>query len=639
MLLNWLDASEATEVGISLADDFVFQNTSAASSARRAKAASKAPDAQLQNVLGKFLQAVDRKARPLQLNVFKRAKLANSFKWRLLEKGIERPVVEELTQALVVRLSTGQVTSAAAESAPASASGTALRNAEALLIQGNDFISRGAYQDAVKRFRQYLELDPRHALACNNLGVALIRLGYYEEAEAQFRQAIGIKENYPDAQCNLGTLLRSTGRIQEAEMPLRRALKLKPTYLEAQISLGFTLLVLDRLAEARALIERALKAAPRNVDALAAMGEVLTREGRFAEAETLYKRVLEADPKAGSAWVGLVGLRRMTPADSDWLRGAEGSLVAGLAPIAEGSIRFAIGKYYNDIGQFARAFRSYQRANTLWKTAAKPYSRDARTFVVDSLIRVYTRDVLAAPHRGASDSALPVLVVGMPRSGTSLVEQIVASHPMTMGAGELEFWNYALRKNESSLLQQPPDDALKKKLAESYLQVLTRHRPDVTRIVDKSTVNAEFLGPIHCVFPHARVIYVRRNPLDVCLSCYFQPFAPSLNFTFDLSDLAHYYSEHVRLMAHWRSVLPPDRFLEVPYEELVADQETWTRRILSFLGLDWDERCLRFYETDRPVGTASVWQVRQKMYQSSVDRWRKYEKFIGPLLGLRHSDR
>jgi tetratricopeptide (TPR) repeat protein len=636
MLLNWLNAREATEVGTALADDFVLQTASASSNGHRADAGSRAPALQLQNFLGRFLQAVDRKARPLQLNLFKRAKLANSFKWRLLEKGVERAIVEELTRALVLRLSTGQAASPSPVSAPAARSRTLARNAETLLIKGNDFVTRGAYEDAVSCFRQFLELNPRHAVACNNLGVALIRLGNYEDAEAQFRRAIGIKESYADAQCNLGTLLRSTGRVLEAEMPLRRALKLKPNYLEAQISLGFNLLVLDRLSDARAVLERALKTAPRNVDALTAMGEVVTREGRFAEAEALYRRALEADPKAGGAWVGLAGLRKMTSGDSDWLKGAEGSLVSGLAPVGEAAIRFAIGKYYDDTQQFPRAFRSYERANTLWRVAARPYYREARKQLIDDLIRVYTREALSGAKTGASSSTLPVFVVGMPRAGTSLVEQIIASHPSARGAGELQFWAVAFRKHEAALRQKPPDTALSRRLAEEYLRVLERHRADAIRVVDKSPFNFDYLGLFHCVFPNARMIYVRRDPIDVCLSCYFQPFAPNLNFTMDLSDLAHYYREHVRMMAHWRAVLPSGTLLEIPYEQLVADQEAWTRKILEFLELDWDERCLQFHETVRPVGTASVWQVRQRIYQSSVGRWRNYEKFIGPLLELKN---
>jgi len=632
MVLNWFNAREATEVGTALADDFVLQS---ASSSRTKKATS--PQAQgrdLQSFLQKFLQRVDREARPLQLNLFKRAKLANSFKWRLLEKGVERQIVDELTQALVLRLSTRHAASPSSQAMSSVPKRTAARNAEALLINGHDLLTKGAYEDAVNCFQEFLELKPRHAVACNNLGVAHIRLGHYEEAEAQFRRAIGIRENYPDAQYNLGTLLRTTGRVLEAEMPLRRALKLKPNYLEAQIGLGFNMMVQDRLSDARTMFERALKSAPGNVEALTGLAEVLTREGRFGEADTLYRRALEADPKAGAAYVGLAGLRKMTADDSDWLRGAEGSLVSGLTPVGEAAIRFAIGKYYDDTRQFERAFRSYERANTLWKVAAKPYYRKAREQVVDDLIRVYTHEVLSASNTGASGSSLPVFVVGMPRAGTSLVEQIIASHPSASGAGELQFWAVAFRKHEAVLRQKPPDAALARKMTGDYLHVLEQHRGSAVRIVDKSPFNFDYLGLLACVFPKARVIYLRRDPMDVCLSCYFQPFAQNLSFTMDLSDLAHYYREHVRLMAHWHAVLPHGTLLEVPYEGLVADQEGWTRRILEFLELEWYEGCLQFHETKRPVGTASVWQVRQKMFKSSVGRWHNYEKFIGPLLEL-----
>src|SRR5215469_4779759 len=237
MLLNWLNAREATEVGTALADDFVLQTAS--SGARGFKAGSRAPDAKLESFLGKFLQAVDRKVGPLQLNVFKRAKLANSFKWRLLEKGIERPIVDELTQALVLRLTASKATSALPErSRPGSTDRPAADDARSLLTKGNDLMARGAYAEAIICYQDSVRLDPRNAFTRNNLGAALCRVGEYIEAEEQFRRAIGIKENHPDAYFNLGTLLRISGKIVESEMPLRRALKLKPTYIGAQIGLG-----------------------------------------------------------------------------------------------------------------------------------------------------------------------------------------------------------------------------------------------------------------------------------------------------------------------------------------------------------------------------------------------------------------
>jgi tetratricopeptide (TPR) repeat protein len=534
---------------------------------------------------------------------------------------------------LVLRLNGTQVT-AAVSSGTTAADRSASGKPQNLLARGDELLARGAYAEAVQCYQELLHLDARHAVACNNLGAALCKLGQFRDAEAQFRRAIGIRASYPEAFCNLGTLLRTTGRVIEAEMPLRRALKLKPTHLESQVSLGTTLFLLGRLSEAQALLEKALRVAPRNVDALLVMGNVAAREGRFADGEALFRRALEIDPRAAGGWASLAALRRMTPTDGDWLKGAEASLDGGLEPLAECSLRYAIGKYYDDIGEYTRAFGSYQRANELHRTIVKPYDREARTRFVDDLVRVYTSERLARTHHGASDSALPVLVVGMPRSGTSLIEQIIASHPAARGAGELEFWTLAMRKHEATLRHEVPGEAHVRKLAEGYQRVLARHAAQALRVVDKSPFNSEYLGVIHYVFPKARAIYVQRDPIDTCLSCYFQELPAELNFAVDLSDLADYYREHRRLIDHWRRTLPAGTLLEVPYEELISEQEGWTRRILDFIGLDWDARCLDFHGTERSVLTASYWQVRQKLYESSVGRWRNYEKFIDPLLSL-----
>jgi tetratricopeptide (TPR) repeat protein len=622
MLLNWLNAREATAVGTALADDFVLQEVKTGAN-------------EVQKLLQRFLQRVDREARPLRLNMFKRAKLANSFKWRLLEKGVEPQVVDELTRALVLRLSKSKV---AQEAASAAVSRRVPGNAEALRVRGDELLTRGAYAEAVDCYQELLNLDPRNAVVSNNLGAALCRLGHLKDAEAQFRRAIGVKVNYADAYCNLGNLLRTTGRVIEAEMPLRRAVKLKPTHLDAQVGLATTLFFLNRISDARVLLEKALKVSPRNVAALLTLGGVAAREGRFADGEALFRRALEVSPRAVGAWAGLVQLRKMTSADGAWLKGAEESAAAGLEPLEETSIRYAIGKYYDDIGEHARAFRSYQRANKLQRTVAEPYNRDARARFADDLLRVYTRERLARARGGTSDSAMPIVVVGMPRSGTSLVEQIIASHPLAKGAGELEFWSLAARKHGAAIRQEPPGETLTRKLAAGYLRALGGHPADTVRVVDKSPFNCDYLGLIHWVFPEARMIYVQRDPIDTCLSCYFSELPAALNFTMDLADLAHYYHEHRRLISHWRGALPADRLLEVPYEQLVADQERWTRRILDFLGLDWDPHCLDFHRTDRPVLTASYWQVRQKLYASSVGRWRNYQKFIGPLLSLSNTE-
>jgi len=630
MLFKWLDAREAAAAGAALADDFYLQSASKAPRAGAKQALERPQEPDLQRFLQKFLQCVDQAARPLKLNLFKRAKLANSFKWRLLEKGVEKDLVDELTQALVQRL---MGVAAGPSAAGSSRGGRNVRDTQAQHVAANHLLERGAFAEARESYQQLVNLDPRDAIARNGLGVALAQLARYGEAEAEFRRAIGIRSGYPEAHYNLAGVLQSTGRFNESEMPLRRALKLKPAYLDARISLGMTLVLLARLGEARDCYEKALRLSPHNARALVGLGQIEGLEGRFSEAEAAYRRALEAQPGATFAWAALAGLRKLTPADSDWVKRAEELAGGRLTPIDEATLRFAIGKYYDDVGDFARAFRSYERANELHKLRAEPYNREARARFVDDLIRVYTPGALAGAA-GASDSERPVFVVGMPRSGTSLVEQILASHPAVCGAGELNFWTIAVRKHEDAVRRELLAEPLRRKLAAEYLQVLTGHSADALRVVDKAPVNADFLGLIHSVFPRARIINMQRNPIDTCVSCYFQQFPPSFNYTLELSDLAHYYREHQRLMAHWRRVLPADALLDVPYAELTAEQEKWSRRIIEFIGLPWDERCLSFEKTVRAVNTASVWQVRQKMYGSSVERWRHYEKFIGPLREL-----
>ncbi len=450
-------------------------------------------------------------------------------------------------------------------------------------------------------------------MAHNNLGMALCRLGRYHDRAEHYRRAIGARESYAEAHCDLGSLLRSQGRIMESEQPLRRALKLKPALTEAQISLGATLYMLGRLEEAKGLLERALIADPRQSDAFDVDGVACRPRGTLYRGRKLVRARPGNHPKYWLGWVGLAGVRRMTAADSAWLKGAQASADSGLPPLNEASVRYAIARYFDQTGDFAQAFRSVQRAKELVRTAAVPYDRAGRTRFVDALIRTYGPDTLRGEKPGASDSNLPVLVLGMPRSGTSLVEQIVASHPAVTGAGEVEYWSPIVFKHANSLLREPPDEATRRKMAAGYLRALTANAGHAARVVDKSPFNSEHLGIIHSVFPKARVIYLRRDPIDTCLSCFFQDFPPLLNFTLDLSDLAHFYRNHHRLMEHWRSALPPGTLLDVPYEELIADQEGWTRKILEFLGLPWDDRCLNFHSNDRNVLTASYWQVRQKV--------------------------
>jgi tetratricopeptide (TPR) repeat protein len=634
MLFKALNSREASRLGTALADGLPFPIELATSDTSVRREGERRATRGLEKFLQSFLKRVDKEGRGLKLNILHRAIIANSFKWRLLEKGVERQIVGELTQALVVQLSTKRTgNSAHGIRAPFPRMRRSRRNVELLLAEADQCAAQGANSEAIEGYEELLALEPRHAVAHNNLGEAHYKLGQYCAAEEHFRRAIALNKTYAEAHCNLGTVLRLRGQIRESETPLRHALELKPADITAQLSLGATLLLLGRLKEAREFFEKVLRLAPRNLEALVSLGQIAGFEGRITDAEAALRGALDLEPRYPPAAVALIGLRRMTRADSALLKAVEGSVGDGLAPHDEATMRYAIGKYRDDVGDYEMAFRSYQRANELQKAAARPYDRDAHRRGVDDLIRVYTRDTLGSRQAGSSDSMRPVLVVGMPRSGTTLVVQIIASHRAAKGAGELAFWSEEVRKREEVLRQHPPGETLRRKLAAAYLRELSRFGPDALRVVDKMPSNSDFLGLIHSVFPSARMIYLRRDPIDSCLSCYFQSFPA--NFATDLSDLAHYYREHRRLIAHWRSALPPGTLLDVPYEGLVEKPEEWSRRIIDFLALEWDARCLDFHRTERTVMTASYSQVRQKIYRRAVGRWRNYKKFIAPLLELR----
>jgi tetratricopeptide (TPR) repeat protein len=634
MWLARLNTRIAADVGTALADTFVAVAPDASPERRQSPAA-------FHNAIRTLVTAVDRDARPLQLGLFRRSKLANTFKGRLLGKGIEPELAAEITRILLHRLASEPVPTPEVPRDPASESRLESGSVRALLARADACVARGAHAEVIECYQELLKSKPRHLLARNNLGVALWKLGRYHEAAEQFRRATGIQSTYADAQYNLGSVLRLIGRVAESEMPLRRALKLNPMYVEAQAGLAATLMLLGRLRESQECFEKVLKSAPRHTAALAGLGKIASLEGRFDAGEALFRKALSIDSQLPAAWAALVDMRRMTAADGAWLKDAERVATNGLSPLDEADLLFAIGKYCDDTGDVERAFRNYKRANELQKTTADRYDPAARARVVDDTIRVFTRDALAKVAGARSESAKPVFVVGMMRSGTSLVEQIIAAHPDAHGAGELPFWNDAAHRHAAVVRDRVPGEPILRKLAAAYSSILDSLSPQALRVVDKSNYNMDHLGLIHAAFPQARVIYLRRDPIDTCLSCYFTQFSSAHNFAFDLGDLAHYYQEHERLAAHWRSVLPAGTLLEVPYADLVEDQEGWTRKILEFIGLEWDERCLDYQTAARPVLTASFWQVRQKLYKRSVGKWRRYEKFIGPLRDLhenRHSN-
>jgi tetratricopeptide (TPR) repeat protein len=515
---------------------------------------------------------------------------------------------------------------------------------------GNALLDQKQFEAAAASYRRALKDRPGFAEAHSNLGNALRALGQLDEAAASYGRALAVDANFAGAHSNMGDVLRDLGRPAEAAASCRRAISLQPDLAGAHNSLGNALLDLGQLAEAAASYRRAvtlrrdfaeahinlglvlrqqgwaaeaeaccgtaLDMNPNSAPAIVLQAELQADNGRFAEAEELFARAAAIDPELPEAWAGIAHLRKMTRNDAAWAVEAQRIAGRGLAPRREVYLRFAIGKYFDDVKDFEDAFINFRRAHTLKKTCGPAYDRQQMTRAVDEMIRFHDEDWAARMRIGRGAAARPVFIVGMPRSGTTLAEQILASHPAVFGAGELTYWTTGVA-------------------AADYLRLLEDLSPDALRVIDKMPANFLRLGLIHEALPNARIIHMRRNPIDTCLSIYFQHFKTGHTYADDLEDLAHYYGEYLRLMEHWKARLPEGAILDVPYEDLVDDQETWSRKMLRFIEVAWDPRCMDFHRTDRSVMTASKWQVRQKMNRASIERWRNYGEFIGPLLILR----
>jgi tetratricopeptide (TPR) repeat protein len=488
---------------------------------------------------------------------------------------------------------------------------------------GLSLVGLARHEEAVACFRRAIALGPVSIDVLSNLGNTLRDVGERGEALKLYRQAIEFDPGHVESHCNLGNLQFQLHRIDESAASYRRAIALKPDHAPAHTSLAIVLRHQRRAGDAEASCNAALAINPDYAEALHVLGELRADRGEFAEAEQLFRRAIASKPEYPAVYSSIATHRKMSADDKGWLQGAQALLAKRLPLEQEIGLHFALGKYFDDVGQYDQAFPHFAKANELTKRYGAVYDPAMLTARVNEIIGRFDVALLRSVQEGASDSDLPVLIVGMPRSGTSLMEQILASHSSVYGAGELTFWNSAYNAYR--------DKGLIAAMARDYLERLSAGAGAALRVVDKMPANFMHAGLVHMTFPRARIIHVRRDPLDTCLSIYFQNFYNMGPHANDLASLAHYYREYRRVTDHWRAVLPPTAWLEVSYEALVEDQEGWTRRMLDFLALPWDPKCLDFYKTERVVLTASRWQVRQKIHAGSTGRWRHYEKFLGPL--------
>jgi tetratricopeptide (TPR) repeat protein len=490
--------------------------------------------------------------------------------------------------------------------------------------------AQGAREAAMSSFQQALVLDSSDVDALNGLANLLRELGYRRDAVALFARAVKGDPTRAESHSNLGMALFEMRQIDDAVSAFQHALTLNPKYAPAHLNLSLAFRQLRRPADAEASCQAALAIKPDYVDALAFLGELKADRGQFAEAQALFQQATALDPNYAPAVASTATHRKMTSHDSDWARHAESLLQKPLPLQHQIGLRYALGKYFDEIGNYAAAFQHVSLANELGKRLTRPYDAAQFAGTVDKISSIFKAALLGGPSR-SDDISSPIIIVGMPRSGTSLAEQILASHPQAFGAGEVVFWNTAFERVLQALDVGADPSAGFRQAARDYLAQLATISGAAPRVIDKLPANFLYAGLIHQVLPQARIIHMRRHPLDTCLSIYFQNFFNIGPFANDLEHLAHYFRQYLRITDLWRSTLPASSYLEVPYEALIDDQEAWTRRMLEFVDLPWEPRCLDFHHTERVVITASKWQVRQKLSRASIGRWRNYADFIGPL--------
>jgi Sulfotransferase family/Tetratricopeptide repeat len=427
---------------------------------------------------------------------------------------------------------------------------------------------------------------------------------------------------------------------EDAIVHYRRALAIRPHLAEAHNNVGTALHALKRPKEAIGFYAKALAMRPDYGDAHANMGTALEVLGRTEQACYAYERAIELAPKRADFYRHLFTSKRAT-ADDPRFSAMEG-LAKEIVSLPAGQqieLHFALGKALADLGQHERSFRHLFEGNTL-KRQQIVYDEAATLAMFDRIRAKFTPELMRSRGGQGDQSSVPVFILGMPRSGSTLIEQILASHPLVFGGGELSNFVQAVRETVGRCGACGPFPEMGSdiagpqlgRLGARYMAGIRALAPDAARVTDKMPTNFQLVGLIHLALPNARIIHSVRDPVDTCFSCFSILFATNQPFTYELGELGRYYCAYRRLMEHWRALLPDGVVLELRYEELVADLEGQARRLLAHCGLAWDDACLAFWNTQRPVDTASAAQVRQPIYESSVGRWRRHGRLLDPLL-------
>ncbi|WP_119392906.1 tetratricopeptide repeat-containing sulfotransferase family protein [Taklimakanibacter lacteus] len=503
------------------------------------------------------------------------------------------------------------------------------------LARGLAFYRQKRFTEAEYCYQLVLRQFPNHPQALNFLGMLAVEAKRLDEAIRLLGLAVRHAPKDATIRNNLGNVFLLDDQYDKAAVNFRKALALDPKLIPTLVSLGKAYRKLGKGEEARQTFERALALSPQSVEAELGLAETLVEIGELPQAETRFRTFLSREPGNARALLGYAVSHKFTASEPEVA--AIEKLLAE-APEKQASpvtLHHAAGKMFHDLKRHDEAFFEFKAS----KDASQvQYDLKAYREFVDRMIATFDKAFFASRMGFGHSSEIPVFVVGMPRSGTTLTEQILASHPLIWGAGERSDFNEILKDLGFDALRSPnfPQSIRAvapksiRELASRYVADISRGARDARRVVNKLPHNFEYLGLIALTFPKAKIVHCRRDPMDNCLSCFMQTFNEAHAYNRDLETLGLYYREYHRLMRHWKSVLPLEVF-ELPYEEMVAEQEAMSRSLIAFTGLEWDDACLAFHDTDRSVSTPSRWQVRQPIYRSSVKAWRAYEKHLGPL--------
>jgi tetratricopeptide (TPR) repeat protein len=536
-----------------------------------------------------------------------------------------------------------------------------------LLALATEFLRAGRPADAIAPLRDAALLQPSNAIIQHDLGLACLEVDRVADAIAALQRAVASNPRYTDAYFRLGIALEKQGDIGGALAAYDRATQLLPSLTEAWFRAGAlvytlghvseaigcfrraaatggrssfgrlgqarALVIEDRNQEAEQVLREMLVADPRNAMAYDLLGSALSELGRFEEARACFERTVVIAPMLAGSYYDLVRCRPVTNNDNGLLQEMQTALATpGLELGQRQRLHLAIGKAAEDLGDYGLAMQHFDAADAVRRGAAS-FDSAAFSIEIDDLIARCTPEWIARAAELGRDDATPVLIIGMPRSGTTLVEQIVSMHPEVGAGGELNFWNERAAAWRAAGAAENETQFLAKTAAD-YLGALRRIAPTAARVTDKMPFNFLWAGLIHVACPRATIIHCRRAAIDTALSIHQTHFHPTLAFPTGGEELVAYFRGYQRLIEHWRSVLPADRFIEVDYEELTGAPEPVIRRIIAACGLTWHDSCLRPESNPRAVKTPSKWQTRQPIYRTSVARWRRYERWLGPLRAL-----